>query len=323
MQDKNLKPKSELALLSEDITKNPNNPSVFIKRAIYFEAKDNLEAALMDYKECVRLAPNNEQYHFKLASLYFEIAKIDRLKRQYPEKAFFHAEKSLKLNPNYIPSLILKGELHLIESNLKESISPLNKVIELDYNSPKAHLLKGYIYSLLGEEDKAIQFFHNAIDIDVNLEDAYIQLGLIYQKNNDSTAVIYYKNTLRINPKNKLALYNLAKFYQDVKLWNESIKAYTHLLQLYPTYADGYYNIGFVHIKLGLYDIAANDFSQAISFNPAFFEAYFSRGHCFETLGDVYRAELDYKEALRINPDYQDAKDALKILYFNNQQIRK
>jgi len=322
-EKKQVNPKSELALLSEDIINNPNNATLFVKRAAYFEEKGNFEAALMDYKECVKLQPKNADFHFKLASLYFEIAKFDRTKPQYPDKAFNQVEQALELNPNHISSLVLKGELYLIGNKMKEAIKQLNMVIELDYNTSKAHLLKGYIYSSLQEEKKAIQFFHNATSINPSYEEAYIQLGLLHQKNNDSTAVLYYKNVLRINPKNKLALFNLAKFFQDSQRWNESIQTYTQLLQFYPTYADGYYNIGFVHIKLGLYDVAINDFAQAISFNSKFYEAYFSRGHCYETLGDIYRAELDYKKAININPDYQDAKDALANLYFKNNQIKK
>ena len=317
-------PDSELTILSKEIAKSPNNPQLFIKRAEYFLSENNLESALMDYKECVKLSPNNGQYHYQLALLYYEIAKVDRTKHQYPNKAFIHAGKSLTLIPNHIPSLLLKGELHLAAiSQEKEAISYFNQVIELDYNTPKAHLLKGYIYAKLGEQDKAIQFFHNTVDIDPTQEEAYVQLGLIYQQRKDSTAVLYYQNTLKINPQNKMALFNLAKFYQDMEQWNEAIESYTHLLQIYPTYADAYYNIGFVHIKLGIYDVAANDFSQAISFNPDFFEAYYSRGHCYETLGDIARAESDYKKAIQIEDDYQNAKDALNALMKRNKQIKQ
>jgi len=323
-QEKQKEPISELAILSQAISTSPNNPAHFVKRAEYFLSKDNLESALMDYKECVKFSPNNRNYHYKLAFLYFEIAKYDRIQHQYPDKAFSHVEKSLLLDPNHIPSLLLKGELHLAAiSQEKEAIACLNQIIELDYNTPRAHLLKGYIYAKLGEQKKAMQYFHNAIDINPSLEDAYLQLGLIFQQRKDSIAVIYYRNVLKINPKNKLALFGLGSYYQETEQWNEAIKAYTHLLQIYPTYADAYYNIGFVHIKLGLYDVAANDFSQAISFNPNFYEAYFSRGHCFETLGDIARAELDYRRAIEINRDYKNAKDALYTLLKKNQQIKK
>jgi len=323
-QEKQEKLRSELAILSQAISTSPNNPAHFVKRAEYFLAKNNLESALMDYKECVKLSPTNGNYHYKLAFLYFEIAKYDRGKHQYPNKAFSHVEKSLQLAPNHIPSLLLKGELHLAAiSQEKEAIACLNQIIELDYNTPRAHLLKGYIYAKLGEQEKAMQYFHNAIDINPSLEDAFLQLGLIFQQRKDSTAVIYYRNVLKINPKNKLALFGVGSYYQETEQWNEAIKAYTHLLQTHPAYADAYYNIGFVHIKLGLYDVASNDFSQAISFNPNFHEAYFSRGHCFETLGDIARAESDYRRAIEINQDYKNAKDALYALLKKNQQIKQ
>lgn len=322
--------KSQLTILSEAISEDPTNVISLAKRADYFLSNDNFESALMDYKECLALDVSNIYYHYQAAFLYYEIAKTDRTKKSYPDKAKYHLEELLRIQENYIPALLLKGELHLVyylaskkHDELQEAISYLNQVIDLDYSTARAHLLKGYIYASLQEEEKAIQFFHNVVDIDPTEEDAYIQLGLIYQKREDSTAVVYYKNTLSINPENKLALYNLGKFYQDNEDWNESIKYYTNLLQIYPTFSDGYYNLGFVHIKLGLYDIAVNDFANAISFNRNFHEAYYSRGYCYETLGDVYRAELDYRKASEIDPNYQNAKDALNALLLRNQEIQK
>ena len=182
VEKKQENPKSVLTLLSEDISNTPNNPALFVKRAEYFLSENNLESALMDYKECVKLSPENGGYHYEVAYLYYEIAKLDRTKQQYPEKALMHLEKTIALHTDTIPALLLKGELHLAFNEVKGAIDCLNQVIELDYNIPKAHLLKGYIYSALGEEDRAIQFFHNAVTINPAQEDAYVQLGLIYQE---------------------------------------------------------------------------------------------------------------------------------------------
>ena len=79
--------------------------------------------------------------------MYYEIAKIDRTKQSYPEKAIFHLKEVLKMRNDFIPALVLKGELHLAYGEVDKAITSLNKAIELEYNTAKAHLLKGYIYS--------------------------------------------------------------------------------------------------------------------------------------------------------------------------------
>lgn len=313
---------SPIATLSKAIAEHPNNPKVYEDRAIYFENNNNLEGALSDYLEMLKLVKNNENYHYNAAHCYFEIAKKDHSKHNYPELANQHVSTALQLNPKHIPSLVLKGELHLIKREYKEAIQYLNIAIEQNYNTASAHMLKGYIYKELQEEENAIQYFRNAININPKYEDAYIQLGLIYHAKLDSTAVTYYKNALTINPKNQLALYNIGVFYQANEQWNQAIEAYTLLLQTFPTFSDGYYNMGFIHIKLGLYDIAINDFSQAIAFSNKSYQSYFSRGHCYETLGDVLHAEMDYKKAIEINPSYQSAIDALKNLQIKNKLIK-
>ena len=75
-QEKQEKPRSELAILSQAISTLPNKPEHFVKRAEYFLEKDNLESALMDYKECVRLSPNNGNYHYKLPIYYMQTISI-------------------------------------------------------------------------------------------------------------------------------------------------------------------------------------------------------------------------------------------------------
>ena len=60
----------ELTLLSEEISKTPEDAELLEKRAIYFLNNNNLESALMDYKECVKLSADNSNYHYQLAYLY-------------------------------------------------------------------------------------------------------------------------------------------------------------------------------------------------------------------------------------------------------------
>ena len=169
---------SELIVLSKAISLSPHITENYLNRAKYFASKDNLESALLDYKECVSLSPDNYEYHYYLANTYFEIAKYDKAQYKYPNQAFIHVKKSLDIQPDYIPSLLLKGELHLSAINQeKEAFECLNRVISIDYNTPKAHLLKGYVYFKLGDNQKAMQFFYNTIDINPEMEEAYLIEG--------------------------------------------------------------------------------------------------------------------------------------------------
>ena len=55
-------PKSELSILSEAISRTPKDTDLLEKRAAWFLNNNNLESALMDYKECVKLAAKNREF---------------------------------------------------------------------------------------------------------------------------------------------------------------------------------------------------------------------------------------------------------------------
>ena len=181
----------------------------------------------------------------------------------------------------------------------------------------------GYAFKQLKQTENAINCFRNAVNINPDYKEAHMQLGQIFHLLEDTVAVIYYNNALRLSPKDEMVLYNKALFYQSKQEWNTALDVYAELFAINAFHSSGHYNLGFIHMELGLYDVAANNFSDAIYSNSEFYEAYYSRGNCFETLGNIAQAESDYKRAIEINPEYTYAIDALESLINMNKNYNK
>ena len=310
--------KSEIQILSEQIVKNPNDIDLLYKRVNYNKLNNYLESALFDLKEIVRLDSLNSSNHFNIAELYFKLSKQKNAKSSYPSLVKYHLEKSIILDSENNEAFALMGELLLAFSKYEEAIRIFNKSLRIEYNQEKVHMLMGYAFKQLKQNDDAIKCFRNSVNINPDFFEAYMQLGQIFHLLEDTIAVKYYNNAIRLQPTNEMALYNKALFFQNILDWNNALESYAELHKVNPFHSSGHYNLGFIHMELGLYDVAANNFADAIYSNSEFYEAYYSRGNCFETLGNVIQAESDYKRAIDINPQYTYAIEALESLRRKN-----
>jgi len=310
--------KSEIQRLSEEVAKNPANISSLYARVYYNLSEGNLESALYDLKEIVRLDSLDAINHYNIAEIYFELSKSNNRKSKYPSLVRYHLEKSLKLDDANPSVYALMGELLLAYYEYEDAIDLFNLSLKIEYNQERTHMLMGYAFKKMGNSKNAIDCFRNSVNINPDFIESHIQLGQIFHLLNDTTALIYYSNALALDSSNKIVLYNRALFFQNQLEWNKALDAYADLHNVYPFHGDGHYNLGFIHMELKLYDIAVNNFSDAIYSDPNFYEAYYSRGNCFETLGNVKQAESDYKRAIEINSQYTYAIQALEDLLEKN-----
>ena len=313
--------KSKIDILSESIQKEPDNDKLLYERATYNYKRNNFELAIFDLNKCFEIDSSSYKYNYLLAEIYLKyLSKGDLTKGDLFER---HTKKALILNNNDFKIYNLFAEWCLINRQFEDAIKYLNKSLEIEYNQAKTHMNLGYSFKQINRQESAIDCFLNALNIDPEYKEAYMQLAVIYHGELDSLAINYYNTAIKLDPKDETALYNKAKFYQDIQDWNKALDAYSKLHKINPFHPEGHYNIGFIHMELGLYDIASNNFSDAIYSNAYFFEAYYARGHCFETLGNIAQAEVDYRRSVEINPDYVFAKKALNNLVKKNKKFKK
>ena len=325
---------SENSSLSEKIKSDPTNIALLYQRVEHNKSKStptaakDLESALYDLQEIVRLDSLDGNNHYQIAETYFELSKFPNANRKYPSDAEQHLEKALNIDNEDYKSHALLGNLLLAGAFLdsvkyKEAIKHFNTSLRIEYNQANTHLLLGYTFKQLQYEKQAINCFRNAVNVDPEFKEAYVQLGQIFHVKGDTTAVVYYDNALQLDPTDEMILYNKAMFYQSILQWNAALEAYAALHKVNAFHSNGHYNIGFIHMELDLYDMAANNFSDAIYGHSEFHQAYYARGNCFETLGNIAQAEVDYKTAIEIKPDYTFAVEALEELLLKNKKYNK
>ena len=188
--------KSEIQILSEKIAQNPTDIDLLYSRVDYNRSKNELESALFDLKEIVRLDSLDANNHYNIAEVYFELSKVQNPNPKYPSLVKYHLEKAIKIDPKNKKALALMGELLLAYNKYEDAIKSFNESLKIEYNQEKTHMLMGYAFKQLKQTDDAINCFRNAVNINPDFFEAHMQLGLIFHLLGDTTALIYYNKAL-------------------------------------------------------------------------------------------------------------------------------
>lgn len=190
-------------------------------------------------------------------------------------------------------ALINRCEIYILLSDYENALNDVNYIQQIKPKDFYAYYLGGFILNKLNRIDEAVNQYHRSISINSKQLNSYLQLGSIYQNRNDSICVTYYNNVLSLDSNNINALYNIAKYYQDNLMFDNSIKFYNKILRVDKFDESTNYNLGYIYFYLADYIKAANYFSDAIYSNPDNYLAYRNRSWCFKELGRVEEANRD------------------------------
>ncbi len=185
----------------------------------------------------------------------------------------------------------------------------INRSILRDENNTRAYFAKGMILKESGDTTSAVEAFQNVIESDAKYYNAYIQLGLLFAAGNNKIAIDYYNNALRMEPKSIEAMYNKAKFFQDIADWKKAEEQYKNILLLNPQHQDANFNLGYVYIEMNKPDDALKYFDASIKNDPNYFKGFFGRGFCFKKKGKPSEALVEFRKCLELNPDFQPAQE--------------
>lgn len=288
---------SQLNDLNVKIRSDINNKDLYLERAKYFLARNEIERSAGDITRA-----------FQIDSTYLPtlLLQANFLTRNGSlEMGETILNKANKLYPENSDVQIGFSELYLIGKSNDKSIQYADLAIKYDLFKAKAYYLKGYNFLEIGDTTTAISSYQTAVEQDPDYFEAYIELGFIFSQKDDPLALQYYKNALEVRPGDKNALYVKGMYEQKHEMYNEALATYTEATKLHPTFREAHYNLGYVHLfYLKLYSEAKRYFSDAIKVDPRYKEAYYNRGYAFELLGDINNAKIDYQNALSIDPTY-------------------
>ncbi len=289
-----------ILFLNEKIKLEPNNSTLYFQRAqIYFESKD-LESSMNDVNRALKLDSSNADFYLLLADIYF-------IKKE-GTKAKETLNKCLEVDSKKTEAYLKLSEIYFLVEQYGKSIENINSALKIDVHNAKAYFMKGMNYKYAGDTTNAISSMQTAVEQNNDYYDAFMQLGLIFSAKNDSLAIHYYDNALRIQSLSTEAQYAKSLYLQEHGQPEKAIEGYQKILETDKNNFVAYFNIGYVNlVYLENFSHAKESFTRAIELNPKYFEAFCNRGITYEKTNDLKNAESDFRKALEIKPDYVPA----------------
>jgi cellulose synthase operon protein C len=214
--------------LDKLIAKEPNSVEAYIQKGDIELAAGNLASAKEIYIKVAQLAPADPLVRAKLTAIFIDSAdykmaaeQITELQKVSPnsagtfylmallayrqnklEEARDHALASLKGAPDYLPSIILAGNVYLSLGSYESSERYARMIIERDNTTLQGHRLLGATYLKMNAPDRALQAVKPLIDKGAQDSTLFSIAGEAALKLNDAAnASLYFEKASKIDPK--------------------------------------------------------------------------------------------------------------------------
>jgi len=161
--------------------------------AIYYQIKENYEAAIASFQAGIILDPDNGEIFLSLGDVYMAEDELDKAIRAYCD--------SISINSSDYRAYSKVGLALWEKDYLEEAVIAYHRSIELNPNYDIAQNNLGVIYmDGLGCPEESFPYFEAAIAINPNYTLAYFNAGRALQATNDNNkAADYYQMALDLN----------------------------------------------------------------------------------------------------------------------------
>ena len=238
-----------------------NRVGAFINRAIAYKAKGDLERAITDYNEAIRLDPKYADAYYNRAIAYKAKGDLDRAIADYNE--------AIRLNPNDALAYNNRGIAYRAKGELDRAIADYDEAIRLDPRDALAYNNRGIAYQAKGDFGRAIADYDEAIRREPKDALARYNRGIAYKALGDlDRAIADYGDAVRLNPRDTLAYGHRGYAYQAKGDVDSALADFSEAIRLDPKNAWAYKNRGVVYLYGGSLEKARADFKQAAELAP-------------------------------------------------------
>ena len=136
----------------------------------------------------------------------------------------------------------------------------------------------------------------------------------LFQSGKTKEALNANKKSIKLNPQDAEAYYNLAITQKELGKLLDAENNYAIAIKLKTDYFEAYSNLGNVQKQLGKLTEAEECYKKAININPKFADPYYNLATILQKKGNTKDSKKNYMEAIKLNPNYTQAYNNLGVL---------
>lgn len=290
------------------LRENPRNAELFFLRSSEYQNANQIQNAISDIEISLALDSLTPKYYLKAVDLYMLVGKSLNSKQ--------YLEKANKIIPKNTEILLKLAQLHFYVKQYTQAMDYLSQVIDIDRNVSDAYFVKALIYQENNDTINSLKNLHLTVEIKPDYYEAYVLLGLLSSNQKDTISLDYYRNAIRLQPKNVQPHYNMAMFYQEREMTKQAVDKYNYIIKsVDSTYVNSYFNLAYIYMTYGNNVKKSIElFKKSIQIKPNYFEAYNNLAFCYEEQKQYKLAIENYNKCLEIMPNYELAIAGLNRL---------
>jgi tetratricopeptide (TPR) repeat protein len=296
-----------VAVLTERIIANPNNPQWYIERAYAYSDRGMFDLSKRDIDRIMLIDSMASTHHAAKGEIFFRARELRTARLSF--------ERAVELDAQNTAAMLKLAEVNFLLRRYKEAIEAADRALGVNERTPKAYFLKGYIFKELGDTSRALSSFQTATEVDPEYYDAFMELGYLYAAKGNPLAIEYFNTALDLRPASSEAYYHKGMFYQAAGHFQDAMEVYRAMVKADANAFLGYYNMGYLHlVELGEFRTAAAYFDTVLTIQPGYIDALFNKGLSYEELGEERTAVAIYQEVLSRDPQHTLAAMGLERL---------
>jgi tetratricopeptide (TPR) repeat protein len=281
-------------------------------RANAFRERGDLDRAMSDYNEAIRLDPRNSFPHNGRGNVYYDRKDYDRALSDYSD--------AIRFDPRYARAYVGRGNVYKEKGDLDRALADYNEAIRLDPENAFAFNGRGNVYKLKGDLDRALSDYNDAIRLNPKASFPYNGRGNVhYDKKEYELALSDYNEAIRIDSKNSNAFNGRGNVHYERKEYDQALADYNDAIGSDPKNAFAYNGRGNIYKEKGDLDRAMSDYNEAIRLDPKSVRARTGRGLIYYNRKDYDQALSEYNEAIRIDQKYTWAYNNRGLVYLNRK----
>lgn len=279
-------------------------PGAYVMRGFAWRAKGEIDRAIADFDEAIRLDPSQREAHIQRAIAWNRKGDRDRAKLDY--------DAVLRLDPKHATTYNNRGNYWRDRQDFAQAMADYDAAIRLDPSYAMARRNRALAWAMSGERERAIAEYTEALRIDPKFALAVYDRARTRADLGDlDGALADFAEAIRLDPTFVDAFNERGGVWLKRNDLNRAIADYSEAIRLDPKYALFYRNRGLAWEREGEIERAIVDYSDAILRDPKSVRAYNQRALLFERTGNLDRALADFKSAHAVAPGLPQAAERI------------
>jgi len=253
--------RDEYTFWTKILSEQPQNYDAHNNLGSYFYKQGELDRAIHELEEAVRLKKNYPEGHNSLGTMYIDKGFIDKAIVEYVE--------AVKYKPIFPQAYYNLGNACIKKGMVDDAIKFFGKAISQGMYNPQIFNNLGSAYMKKGMMDEAVAQYQRALSVYKDFAEVHSNLGYVYTEKGDlDRAMFELKEALRLQPGHANAHNNLGALYCQKGLWDMALDEFTKAVRFDPKNASAHKNIGMIYFTKGDKQRAGEHLLQMLRYDP-------------------------------------------------------